>query len=206
MLSLMKNKKPDMTTYPNSDGSLSPDLNTHYAASLQANNRDLSLDGLNFQLEELSGIIRDYNTFKFNDKASQLACICSLMMQVISDVHRERILHAINQIGYEPIHKAFIALNQVCEDIFREKEDLFGILKRHRLNFPVPENDSRRFYRIAQFLNITLIHFHMQKKKGFRLTDIQQKIKWESAQTLGPLLGNIIQILREEILFEQRYI
>lgn len=204
MLSLMNKKKSAVTINPNSDWSLSPDLNIRYAVSAQTNNRDLSLEDLNFLLEELSGIIRDYNSFKFNDKASQLACICSLMIQVISDEHRERILHTINQIGYEPIHKAFIALNQVSEDIFREKEDLFGILKRHRLNFPVPENDSMRFYRIAQFLNITLIHFHMQKKKGFRLTDLQQKIKWESAQTLGPLLGNIIQILREEILFRQR--
>jgi len=125
------------------------------------------------------------------------------MMQVFSEVHRERILQVINQIGYEPIQKAFIALNQVCEDIFREKEDLFGILKRHRLNYPLPENDSMKFYRIAQFLNVTLIHFHMQKKKGFRLTDLQQKIKWESAQTLGPLLEKLIQILKEEILFRQ---
>ena len=203
MLSLMNKEKSAVTTYPNSDGSLSPDLNIHYAVSPQTKNRDLSPDGLNFQLEELSEIIRDYNTFKFNDRASQLACICSLMMQVFSDVQRERILQVINQIGYEPIQKAFIALNQVCEDIFREKEDLFGILKRHRLNYPLPENDSMKFYRIAQFLNVTLIHFHMQKKKGFRLTDLQQKIKWESAQTLGPLLEKLIQILKEEILFRQ---
>jgi hypothetical protein len=156
----------------------------------------LTLDHLNHQLQELSNIIKTYNQIHFKDKASQLDCICALIEKVIPEGSRKILLHAIRETGYENIQKAFIALNQVCEDINHEKEDLFFILKRHRLNFPVPEEDSMRLYRFGQFLNVTLIHYQMQKNKGFRLTDLQQKIKWESAVTLRPVFNRLILVLR----------
>jgi len=159
---------------------------------------DSQLNQLNQQLEDLSGIIKNYNILRFKDQADQLDCICAMMEQLISENIRESLLQFIRCIGYEKIQKAFNSLNQVCEDQFREEEDLFGILKRHRLNYPVPENDSLKIYRISQFLNVTLIHFHLQKKKGFKLTDLQRKIKLESARILEPLLDRIINILKEE--------
>jgi hypothetical protein len=121
------------------------------------------------------------------------------MEKVIPDSSREVLLQAIRETGYKEIQKAFIALNQVCEDINHEREDLFGILKRHRLNYPVPEDDQLKLYRFGQFLNVTLIHYNMQKKRGFKLTDLQQKIKWESALTLKPLLDRLILVFRMEI-------
>ena len=96
----------------------------------------LTLDHLNHQLQQLSDIIKTYNQIHFKDKASQLDCICALIERVIPEGSRKMLLHAIRETGYENIQKAFIALNQVCEDINHEKEDLFFILKRHRLNFP----------------------------------------------------------------------
>jgi hypothetical protein len=159
----------------------------------------LTLDHLNHQFQELSDIIRTYNILHFKDKASQLDCICALIEKVIPEKSRKILLDAILETGYENLQKAFAALNQVCEDINKEKEDLFFILKRHRLNFPVPEDDDMKLYRFSQFLNVTLIHFHMQKKRGFRLTDLQQKIKWESALTLKPVLDRLILVLRMAI-------
>jgi hypothetical protein len=197
----MNENRQSLRDYLGLTGDFPPELNSYPADSLQKDGQDQLLDDLNLKLEELSAIIRSYNRHQFNDQASQLDCICALMMQVISDNNRKLILESIHQTGYDRIQKAFIALNQVCEDIFREKEDLFGILKRHRLNFPVPENDSLKFYRIGQFLNVTLIHFHLQKKRGFKLTDIQKKIKWESARMLAAFLDNIIIILRTEVTY-----
>jgi hypothetical protein len=167
-------------------------------------NMALTLDFMNQQLEELSEILRTYNIIQFREKASQLDCICSLIEKVIPDSSRNLLLQAIAETGYEKIQKAFITLNQVCEDINQEREDLFAILKRHRLNYPVPEDDNMKLYRFGQFLNVTLIHYHMQKKKGFKLTDLQQKIKWESALTLKPLLDRLILVFRMEIPAEAR--
>lgn len=195
----MNEKEETLTTQSLKKKMPMPDAPFPDATGRIINDQHLLLEDLNHQLEELSGLIRSYNILKFNDRASQLECISCLMMDVISDKNRKIILRTIYQIDYARIQKSFIALNQICEDTFREKEDLFGILKRHRLNYPVPEDDSMKFYRISQFLNVTLIHFHLQKKKGFRLTDIQKQIKWESAQILRPLLENIITVLKEEI-------
>jgi hypothetical protein len=178
-----------------------PEQKGHGSVIIQERGPARILDHLNSQLEQLSRLIGFYNRFKFHDKASQLDCICALMEQVISEKQQELLIETIHQTGYERIQKAFIALNQVCEDIFREKEDLFGILKRHRLNYPVPDNDSLKLYRISQFMNVTLIHFHMQKKRGFRLTDLQQKIKKESAIALAPLLEKLIHVMQEAIPF-----
>jgi hypothetical protein len=195
----MNEKEETLTVHSLKKKAPTPDAPIPDATGRMINDQHLLLEDLNHQLEELSALIRSYNILNFNDKASQLECISCLMMDVISEKNRKNILRTINQIDYVHIQKSFVALNQICEDTFREKEDLFGILKRHRLNYPVPDDDSMKFYRISQFLNVTLIHFHLQKKKGFRLTDIQKQIKWESAQILGPLLVNIITVLREEI-------
>ncbi|MBS0000837.1 MAG: hypothetical protein KFF73_17780 [Cyclobacteriaceae bacterium] len=168
-------------------------------STLPYNDKELTLDHMNHQLEELSAIIRTYNILNFKDKASQLDCICALMDKVIPGNNRDVLLQTIRETGYEEIQKAFITLNQVCEDASDEKEDLFAILKRHRLNYPVPADDNLKLYRFGQFLNVTLIHYHMQKRKGFKLTDLQQKIKWESAITLKPLLDRLILVLKMEL-------
>lgn len=171
--------------------------NGHFGTHTKAiDDRTLTLDHLNHQLQELSDIIRTYNILHYKDKASQLDCICALIENVIPESSRKILLHAIRKTGYGNIQKAFIALNQVCEDINKEKEDIFFILKRHRLNFPIPEEDNMNLYRFSQFLNVTLIHFYMQKKKGFRLTDLQQNVKWESALTLKPVLDRLLLVLR----------
>ena len=160
--------------------------------------RTETLNDLNSQLEEISAIIRAYNTRHFQDNASQLDCISSLIETRMPDNNRASLLQVIRDTGYEKMQQAFISLNQVCEDVQREREDLFSILKRHRLNFPVPEDDQLKLYRFGQFLNVTLIHYKIQKNKGFRLTDLQQQIKWESARILKPLLVRLILLLRME--------
>jgi hypothetical protein len=165
----------------------------------QTNDVDPILSHLNHQLEKLSEIIKKYNFQKFKDRAGQLDCICAMMGQLISENNRLRLLQFIHRTGYENIQRAFISLNQVCEESFREEENIFGILKRHRLNYPVPENDSLKLYRISQFLNVTLIHYYLQKRRGLNLTDLQQKIKRESATILKPFLEKLISSLEKEI-------
>ena len=166
---------------------------------------DQELLYLNKLVDDLTRIIRTYNIFRFKDKADQLDCICSIIEEVITDSKRDLLIQTINEIGFENIKKAFISLNQVCEDASHESEDLIGILKRHRLNLPVPDNDEHKLYRISQFLNVTLIHFNIQKKKGFRLTDLQKKIKVDSAKILLPLFGRLISILEKEVYIEKKF-
>jgi hypothetical protein len=183
-----------------SDGRITQHFNKETdSVTSQTYNGDSILDQLNHQLERLSEIIKRYNFYKFKDKAGQLDCICAMMEQMISENNRFRLLQFIHHTGYENIQRAFISLNQVCEESFREEENIFGILKRHRLNYPVPENDSLKFYRISQFLNVTLIHYHLQKRRGLNLTDLQQKIKCESAKILKPFLEKLIASLKKEI-------
>jgi len=65
------------------------------ATGWMINDQHLLLEELNHQLEELSALIRSYNILRFNDKASQLECISCLMMDVISDKNRKKLLRTI---------------------------------------------------------------------------------------------------------------
>ncbi len=161
--------------------------------------QDQELLYLNKLMEDLTRIIRAYTIFRFKDRVDQLECICTLIDEKISGSNRKLLFQTISDIGFENIQMAFNSLNQVCDDASQEREDLFGILKRHRLNLPVPDNDEQKVYRIGQFLNVTLIHFNIQKKKGIRLTDLQKKIKIDSAKILLPLFERLVSILKKEI-------
>ena len=115
------------------------------------------------------------------------------------------LISKIKMIGYEKIREAFEILMRVCENQFEEKEDLFGILKRHRLHIPEPGSDQEKLYRIGQFLNMALINRNRIKKNDQEcLTESLMKMKYEASLILMPLMEEIfIAVFGEEILHEK---
>jgi hypothetical protein len=157
------------------------------------------------QFDAVAALLMTFKKAVFNVKVSDLVCICTLIDQGISSDRKSRLIKSIDRIGYEKIRSAFEILLRVCEDQIHEKEDLFGILKRHRLHFPEPGSNEEKLYRIGQFLNMSLINQNLMKKNGHQpLTESLMRMKYDASLVLMPLIEEIfVSVFGEQILPEE---
>ena len=146
------------------------------------------------QFEAVSSLLKSYNKVFFNGSAQQLACLCDLIDRGIPHERKKILVQTIDSIGYEKIRHAFETLLQAAENKIQEAEDLFAIVKRHRLHFPEPGSDEEKLYRIGQFLNMALINMNLLKKKNnLRISPELLKIKYEASLIIMPLIDAIFE-------------
>jgi hypothetical protein len=144
------------------------------------------------QFEAISSLLKTYNNVFFKGTERQLACICDLIDRGISAERKQILVRAIDSIGYEKIRHAFETLLQASENKIQEEENLFAILKRHRLHFPEPGSDEEKLYRIGQFLNMALINMNLLKKKNnYNISEQFLRTKFEASVILIPLIDAI---------------
>ncbi|HLF35003.1 MAG TPA: hypothetical protein VI583_12245 [Cyclobacteriaceae bacterium] len=144
------------------------------------------------QFEAVSSLLKTYNNVFFKGSERQLACICDLIDRGIPSERKKILVRVIDSIGYEKIRHAFETLLQASENKIQEEEDLFAILKRHRLHFPEPGSDEEKLYRIGQFLNMALINMNLLKKKNnYQLSEKFLSIKYEASMIIIPLIDAI---------------
>ena len=154
------------------------------------------------QFDALASLLLTYRMAFFSDATDPLICFCGLFENAIPEKRKKKLISTIDKIGFEKIQNAFDTLTQVCEKKYQEKEDLFAILKRHRLNFPAPGSDQEKLYRVSQFLNVALINQNLMKKKGqSQISEKLLKLKYEAALVIMPLIDEIFYaVFGKEVL------
>lgn len=146
---------------------------------------------LDSQFDAVASLLKTYRKVFFAEDMDSVICLCHLLEHGIHGKRKKRLINMIDKIGFENIQNSFQVLMQVCENGYREKEDLFMILKKHRLNFPKPGSDREKLYRIGQFLNIALINRNLMKKGIVKTTEKLLKKKYDAAVVIMPLIDEI---------------
>jgi hypothetical protein len=147
---------------------------------------------LDSQFDAVASLLKTYRKGYFGIDAEPLICLCSLLENAIPGNRKKNLVRTIDKIGFEKIQKAFQDLMRACDKELHEEEDLFFILKKHRLNFPKPGSDKEKLYRIGQFLNVALINRSLMKAKGgYKYSEKLLKVKYEASVVIMPLLDEL---------------
>ena len=176
----------------------SPALQTEYRETIRLYNeyretvmcrKSLKLDS---QFDAVASLLKTYRKGYLGVKTDSFICLCNLLENAITENRKKRLVRTIDKIGFEKIQKAFQDLTRVCDKELHEEEDLFFILKKHRLNFPKPGSDQEKLYRIGQFLNVALINRSLMKSRGgVDISENLLKVKYEASLVIMPLLDEL---------------
>jgi len=85
---------------------------------------------IDLQFEALHHLIVAYNKYRFNNTADQFLCICGILDEGLTTERKQTVIDMLQKIGMEKVRSAFIVLNQVCDESFREPTNLFSINKK----------------------------------------------------------------------------
>ena len=147
---------------------------------------------LDSQFDAVASLLKTYRKAYLGSKADPLLCLCSLLENAIPENRKKGMVRTIDKIGFGKIQKAFKELMQACDKELHEEEDLFFILKKHRLNFPEPGSEKEKLYRIGQFLNVALINRSLMKSRGgYEVSEKLLKVKYEASLVIMPLLDEL---------------